>query len=207
VFLTGTSEGSPSRDVFGETIPPQGLQIIRVFGQTFSGKNECVAITKTQPEQLGVKMEYLAPGMTPSSTSEAHLHVASGSSARPTSTSTSATSPTRVGPTPVQTASGTRRPAGAAAASPNRTATTNPTYAHIGSTRRPVSDGAATTMYLPPAPSAHHNPHASVPDRSALIATLRERGVHLYVAGLESKTTPQLAQLVATTESSGDEFA
>jgi hypothetical protein len=61
VFLTGTSEGSPSRDVFGETIPPQGLQIIRVFGQTFSGKNECVALTKTQPEQLGVKIEYLAP--------------------------------------------------------------------------------------------------------------------------------------------------
>jgi hypothetical protein len=69
VFITATSSGSPSEQVLGSSFPSNGLQIVRVFGETFSGKEECVALMKSCPELTGVEFELRAPGDEASSSS------------------------------------------------------------------------------------------------------------------------------------------
>jgi hypothetical protein len=83
----------------------------------------------------------------------------------------------------------------------HRAATPNPTYAHVGSTRRPSASSVVSTTA-----SSHSDGGGGGGGvggggggdqgrRSELLAKLRARGVHLYVAGIESKTTAQLKDL------------
>ena len=63
VFITATSSGSPSEQVLGPSLPPTGLQILKVFGESFSGKEQCVARLKSHAERASVEMELTAPGI------------------------------------------------------------------------------------------------------------------------------------------------
>ena len=97
--------------------------------------------------------------------------------------------------------SGASLPAVEPSTTNQRASSASLSYAHVGGGTRP-SSSVSQSSSLPAAVADVSAPSGgSDVRRREMVDTLRARGVHLYVADLESKTSSQLADLVAKTAS------